>query len=101
MAPPVGKRSNNPNGRPKGSRNRVSQDYRAAVDKLFNDNWPTLKEDIKKLSPKDRVAFFEKMFSYVMPKTTNIQGKINNINNNVPLTDEEVRQYAKALEDEV
>ena len=101
MAPPIGKRSNNPNGRPKGSKNKVSQDYRAAVDKLFNDSWPTLLEDIKKLSPKDRVAFFEKMLSYVMPKNTSIQGQINTINYNVPLTDEEVRQYARALEEEV
>lgn len=28
-----------------------------------------------------------------------VDGKINNINYNVPLTDEEVKQYAKALED--
>jgi hypothetical protein len=29
-----------------------------------------------------------------------VDGKINNINYNVPLTDDEVKQYAKALEDE-
>ena len=100
MAPKKGT-TNNPNGRPKGSPNKVSQDYRAAVDKLFNDHWPTLKTDIPKLSSKDRVAFFEKMLSYVMPKNTNINAQVRNINYDVPLTDEEVRQYAKALEDEV
>jgi len=30
-----------------------------------------------------------------------VDGKMNNINYNVPLTDEEVRQYAKALQEEI
>jgi hypothetical protein len=100
MAPKKGT-TNNPKGRPKGSRNKVSDDYRAAVDKLFNKNWPTLEADINKLSSKDRVAFFEKMLSYVMPKSANINAQVRNINYDVVLTDDEIRQYAKALEADI
>lgn len=99
MAPRKGT-TNNPAGRPKGSRNKASDDMKQAIYKIIDDNWKTVSSDIKIMSPKDRAAFVEKMISYVMPKSTTLDANIRNINYDVPLTDEEVRQYAKALEDE-
>jgi hypothetical protein len=99
MAPRKGT-TNNPNGRPKGSRNKASDNMKQAIYKIIDDNWKVVSNDIKHMAPKDRAAFIEKMISYVMPKSTIIDANLNNINYNVVLTDEEVRQYAKALEDE-
>ncbi|MBC8984775.1 hypothetical protein H9X96_03190 [Pedobacter sp. N36a] len=100
MAPKKGT-TNNPYGRPRGSKNKATENMKQAVKDLIDSNWKIIGDDIKKLSPKDRVAFIEKLVAYVLPKTTTIEGNMNNINYNVPLTDEEVKAYAKALEEEI
>jgi len=100
MAPKKGT-TNNPNGRPRGSRNKASDNMKQAILKIIDDNWKTISNDIKNMSPKDRATFIEKMISYVVPKSSTLDANVNNINYNVPLTDEEVRAYAKALEDEI
>lgn len=98
MAPKKGT-TNNPNGRPRGSKNKASENMKQAVLKIIDDNWRTMADDIKKLAPKDRVAFLEKLISYVLPKTTSIEGNLNNINYNVPLTKEEIISISEALEE--
>jgi len=60
-------RTNNPDGRPPGKPNKVTQELRERI-KLFLDNsWPTVQKDFKKLKPVERVAIYEKLLKYVVP----------------------------------
>lgn len=75
--------TNNPKGRPKGTANKVTSNLREAVNAFLDKNWSTIERDLKKLEPKDRLAFIEKMLSYSLPKlqsTTieaNVQAEVN------------------------
>ncbi|EHQ29004.1 hypothetical protein [Mucilaginibacter paludis] len=60
--------TNNPAGRKKGVPNKVSTNLRMAVNKILDENWSTIQRDLKKLEPKDRLAFIEKLLSYSLPK---------------------------------
>lgn len=57
----------NPNGRPKGTPNKSSKELREAINNLVSNNIDTLQSDIDNLEPKDRLAFIEKLFKYVIP----------------------------------
>jgi hypothetical protein len=60
--------TNNPDGRPKGSKNKSSEAIREMVSTLITDNWEQLQADLKQLQPVERLAFIEKMFQFVIPK---------------------------------
>jgi len=58
---------NNPNGRPKGSKNRATSDLRGFIKNFLEKNISTLEKDFKKLSPKDRLILLEKLLKYAIP----------------------------------
>lgn len=60
--------TNNPNGRPKGSTNKNTADFRLMVSDLLSNNWPQIQNDLDSLEPKDRLAFLEKIMGYAFPK---------------------------------
>lgn len=53
-------KTNNPNGRPKGTPNRVTSTIRSWIVDLINDNREQIQKDLKALDPKDRLSFIEK-----------------------------------------
>lgn len=57
----------NPNGRPKGTQNKVNADLRQKIKEIIKDNWQQVDEDIKALNPKDRLMFIEKLLKYTLP----------------------------------
>lgn len=59
--------TNNPKGRPKGSVNRKTTELKDRVKNFLQENWTDFEEDFKKIEPKDRVQFFEKLLKYVIP----------------------------------
>ena len=67
----------NPAGRPKGTPNKVTTDLRDWIKELLNDNRQTFEADLKKLEPHQRVAIFEKMLSYSVPKMQSVEAQIN------------------------
>jgi len=73
--------TNNPNGRPKGSRNKVTASLRARINDFLNDNWQNLQKDFDKLEPKDRLQFYEKLLQYGLPRlqSTELTGEFQNI----------------------
>jgi hypothetical protein len=88
----------NPNGRPKGSPNRVTGEVRAWLSKLIDKNRKQIEKDLKALEPKDRLYVLEKFMQYTVPKMQSVEAKID-LNR---LTDEQldsvINEIAKDLE---
>ena len=55
------------NGRPKGSKNKVTQEIRKKFEMLVNNNLHQLDDDLKSLEPKDRVKAITEMAKFVLP----------------------------------
>lgn len=60
----------NPNGRPKGSLNKLNSQMREIMYEFFEGNLDTMQADFEAMEPKDRMAFRAKMFQFYMPTMT-------------------------------
>lgn len=83
MPQPKGQKSNNPNGRPKGTPNKDTAQLRALITRFIKKNMKTIQEDYEKiLDPKDRLSFLEKLFKYSIPtlQATAITSDIEKLN---------------------
>ncbi|PSL01921.1 DUF5681 domain-containing protein [Cecembia rubra] len=60
--------TNNPNGRPKGSKNKANEAIRDKIQCLFEGNFDKIQTDIEKLDPKDRLKFLTDLMPYLVPK---------------------------------
>ena len=67
----------NPNGRPKGIPNKLNADTKAWLAKLLDKNRRQFEKDLKRLEPHQRVAIFEKLLAYSVPKMQAVQAKID------------------------
>ena len=61
------KGTRNNKGRPKGSVNRATAKVREVYAQLLEENLDQLKEDFKKLEPKERIRLMLDMSKYVIP----------------------------------
>ena len=85
MAPKKGF-TNNPNGRPKGTPNKTTQEARELLDTVLLgqvDNIASALERLKQESDAKYIDACVKLFQYVLPKKTDITSKDQSIN---PLT---------------
>lgn len=64
--------TNNPNGRPPGSKNKTTEEIRQIVKNLVSSNVKQLKKDLSELTPKERVEAVTKLLAFVLPKCTEI-----------------------------
>lgn len=87
-------------GRAAGTPNKVTGTLKNWITDLINNNRLQMEKDLKKLAPKDRLIFFEKMMQYVIPKQAAQQVKLDFDS----LTDEQLQQIindlAKEMENE-
>ena len=72
-------KTGNPNGRPKGTPNKVTTDLRTWLSELWNDNRGQFEKDLKTLEPQQRLATLEKLLNYIIPKQQSIEATIENI----------------------
>lgn len=63
--------TNNPNGRPKGTPNKITATIRNWIVELINNNRDLIENDFLQLEPKDRLMMLEKLLPYIMPKVLN------------------------------
>ena len=63
--------TNNPNGRPKGTPNKITADLREFITDLLNDNREQILKDLQAVEPHQRLLFYEKLLQYVVPKQAN------------------------------
>ncbi len=76
MAPQKGV-TNNPNGRPKGSKNKVNIELREEIAEFLRYNWPIIKRDFHDLESAQRISVFEKMLQYALPKMSSMDMQTN------------------------
>lgn len=55
-------------GRPEGSKNKINSEIRGLIQKLFDDNYQTIQDDLESLEPKDRLKFLSDLLPYLLPK---------------------------------
>lgn len=61
-------RTNNPNGRPKGTPNKITGSVRQWLAEVINKNRSQIVKDLKTLEPRERLTMLEKLMQYVIPK---------------------------------
>lgn len=66
----------NPNGRPKGSPNKVTTNMRSWLAALIDDNRPQIIKDLAALEPRDRLTILERLMQYTLPKIQSIEQDI-------------------------
>lgn len=60
-------------GKPKGAKNKVTNDLRSRISDFLTDEFDEIKADFKKLEPKDRLKFFTDLIQYSVPKLQAMQ----------------------------
>jgi len=60
--------TNNPNGRPKGTPNKLTKQMRELISEALEKGLESFDDDLKKLEPKDRLNVLAKFASLVIPK---------------------------------
>lgn len=55
-------------GKPKGAKNKVNAEIRGLIQKLFDDNYKIIQDDLESLEPKDRLKFISDLLPYLLPK---------------------------------
>jgi len=64
-------------GRVAGTPNKVTTDLRSWINELLDSNRQQIDKDIKQLEPQQRVAIFEKLLGYAIPKMQAVEAKID------------------------
>ena len=60
--------SGNPNGRPVGSKNKITVELHDKIGGFLQDNLGSLQDNYDKLSPGEKLKFIVGLLPYVMPK---------------------------------
>ena len=86
-------KTNNPNGRPKGSPNKITGELRESMKTFLDGNFKLIVRDFKKLKPEKRIELYERFLKYVLPtlSSTDISMNIEK------MSDEEVSQILNRL----
>jgi len=88
-------------GRKPGSANKTSAAVKTFLNDFFEANKEQVIVDFQELQPKDRLAFFEKVIAYLMPKPTvsfDIQAEYKYLEQ---LLKETPEQYINELENRI
>ena len=64
-------------GRQAGTPNKITGSLKGFVTDLLNDNREQIKEDIKALRPKERIAAYLSMMQYVLPKQQAVSADVD------------------------
>jgi len=70
-------------GRTAGTPNQVSTDLRATIKDLLGNNVEQIKNDFASLKPSERVAAYERLLQYVIPKQKEIETVIKDERNKI------------------
>ncbi len=60
--------SGNPDGKPKGVKNKVNNDLREMISDFLNGEFENIKLDFNKLDTRDKLKFYTDLLQYGLPK---------------------------------
>lgn len=80
-------------GKPKGAVNKITGDLRSRITDFLSGEFESIKEDFKKLDPKDKIKFFVDLIQYSVPKLQAVQLE----SEFDKLTDEQLQQIIDEL----
>jgi hypothetical protein len=86
-------RTNNLNGRKKGSKNKVTADLRAAITEFLQGNFAMVETNFKSLQPGQQIKFYIDLLGYAIPKlqNTTLQSDLDR------LTDDQLQKLADQI----
>ena len=58
----------NPNGRPKGSKNKAGKELREKIILFLEDNFDQVQMDFNKLAPIERARVYKDLLQFALPK---------------------------------
>lgn len=82
--------TNNPAGRPPGAKNRVTKKLRLEITAFLEEQFITLKKDMKKLEPKDRAQLYTKLLPFAVPQLKAVEHSGEIRSSFEDMTDEEL-----------
>ena len=62
----------NTKGRPKGQKNRTTEQVRGLIQQFIEDNIDDIQADYNALEGKDRLQFFEKLLKHILPQPLHV-----------------------------
>lgn len=65
--------TNNPNGRPKGAKNKVPHELREKITDFLSVEFENVKKEFKKLTARDKLRFYTDLMQYSVPKLQAMQ----------------------------
>jgi len=70
-------------GRQKGTPNKLNIELKERINNFLEDKWEQVIEDFDSIEPEKRIAMFEKLLQFALPKmqATKLEADINNKNN--------------------
>jgi len=86
-------KTNNPNGRPKGAKNKVTAPLREMITDFLNDNFDEVQSEFMNLDPKDKLKVYTDLLQYAVPKLRSVEVK----DEFDKLTDEQLDQIINEL----
>ncbi len=66
-------KTNNPNGRPKGTPNKVTAELRQKITDFVGMNLKDIQKQYNQLDANQKLSFLEKLLSYALPKLQSVQ----------------------------
>lgn len=69
-------KSGNPKGRPKGAKNKTTNEMREWVAKVLTDNRDNFENDLQNLDPEKRVKAYLELLNYSLPKQQAVKADI-------------------------
>jgi hypothetical protein len=89
-------------GRPKGVPNKKTDALRAKVDKLIEDNWESIQDDLAGLQPKERIDTMVKLLEYALPKLNRTEiSEISTVEELLNMSPDERRERIQELREKL
>lgn len=90
-------RTNNPNGRPKGSKNKVTRAVKERISQFIDNNFDGLQDEYDKLDSKDKLGFMKDLFPYVVPRMSATTAEVSIENKLKDLDENDLLGLAQAI----